>query len=61
MTDKNGTNGEGNIKIYYIYFKFFLIVSILMKIKQLTYSGVAYVIPWPLFVNHDCYIPKCLS
>ena len=25
------------------------------------YSGVAYVIPWPLFVNHDCYIPTCLS
>ena len=20
MTDKNGTNGEGNIKVYYIYF-----------------------------------------
>ena len=24
-------------------------------------SGVAYVIPWPLFVNQECYIPKCLS
>ena len=25
------------------------------------FSGVAYVIPWPLFVNQECYIPKCLS
>ena len=25
------------------------------------YSGVAYVIPWPLFVNQECYIPKCLT
>ena len=26
-----------------------------------TDSGVAYVIPWPLFVNQECYILKCLS
>ena len=26
-----------------------------------TYSGVAYVIPWPLFVNQECYISKSLS
>ena len=25
------------------------------------FSGVAYVIPLPLFVNQECYIPKCLS
>ena len=25
------------------------------------FSGVAYIIPWPLFVNQECYIPKCLS
>ena len=37
MTDKNGTNGERNIKNCYIYFEFLLIVSSLMKIKQLTY------------------------
>ena len=24
-------------------------------------SGVAYVIPWPLCVNQECYISKCLS
>ena len=24
-------------------------------------SAVAYVIPWFLFVNHGCYIPKCSS
>ena len=28
---------------------------------KIHYSGVAYVIPWPLFVNQECYIPKCLS
>ena len=28
---------------------------------NLIFSGVAYVITWPLFDNHDCYIPKCLS
>ena len=28
---------------------------------RISYSWITYVIPWPLFVNHDCYIPKCLS
>ena len=36
-------------------------VSTLATSVITTYSGVAYVIPWPRFVNQECYIPKCLS
>ena len=37
MSNKNGTNGERNIKIYCSYFYFLYVVSVWMKIKQLFY------------------------
>ena len=43
-----------------------MIIKLDNTVKLLCYqskpnSGVAYVIPWPLIVNQECYIPKCLS
>ena len=37
------------------------VILLVLSCRSSSNSGVAYVIPWPLFVNHDCYIPKCLS
>ena len=40
---------------------FRIITAVFQVSEYLGVSGIAYVIPWPHYVNQDCYIPKCLS